>query len=180
MSPNDGKSTRYWPVAEVAVAVTVSVVAYEVFRAIVVGLPGPPPSLLVSVAAATRPAESSAYVVDTCGAVLWLPPFTKYVSTWVGATSQTATGFSGSSSLTRLPALSPVTPAGGHTAWYCVLVTCWSEPSGLRWSSSISRPCSTLAGSDQGERLQALLAHSPASMGSLALYTPRPWVPGYW
>src|SRR5258708_21832227 len=101
-----------------------------------------PPSLLVSVAVVTRPNESRAKLVVTCGAVLWLPPLTRYRSTWVGATSQTAMGLSGSSSLTRLPALSPGTPEGGQTAWYRVFVTCWSEPSGLYWSSSISRPCS--------------------------------------
>src|SRR5437660_1999275 len=145
----------------------------------VVGLA--PPSLLVSVAVVNRPNESRANVVVTCGAVLWLPPFTKYRSTCVGATSQTATGLSGSSSLTRLPALSPVTPEGGQTAWYRVFVTCWSEPSGLYWSSSISRPCSAFTGSHHGDTPQVPAGvQNVPSIGSVSLYTPRPCVDGYW
>src|SRR5437879_13107800 len=94
----------------------------------VVGLA--PPSLLVSVAVVNRPNESRANVVVTCGAVLWLPPFTKYRSTCVGATAQTATGLSGPSALPRLAALSPVRPEGGRTGWAGACVSCRGRPAG--------------------------------------------------
>lgn len=124
MSLKEGKSIRYGPVADVAVAVTPSFHTYAFFLTIVVGLPLPPPSSLVVVSLVSLPKLSKAEVTVVCGTAALGEPSTVNLSCWVAWMSQTAMGLLWSTSLTSMPSQlpqptllgEPATPVGGQVA----------------------------------------------------------------